>query len=284
MVTTPDPLEQPCSPALPTFARPTSLDHGSTMEITSTLPDVHLDEAQAPESPITPEKENHSNGSTEGRPPLSSPVRLIGINYFPPSPVDVQTTSRAQAPDPTPWESGAASPLSEDYVVVGLPAFPPKPAGKSRRGGVPVSSYSFGPPGRDSVYYTPPMGRIGIHHPREIVRVERDYTGGEIVQFTSVYPMELEGRITPRQFMECINAINEILISAYSLWHSVIDKGIEIFSLQLSRLVISTHYEREMKRLQRLIDDLNRQLFNLAGLNVLWPRKVGFLFLEIEYY
>ena len=35
-----------------------------------------------------------------------------------------------------------------------------------------------------------------------------------------------------------------------------------------------------MKRLQRLIDDLNRQLFNLAGLNMLWPRKVGFLFVS----
>jgi hypothetical protein len=109
------------------------------------------------------------------------------------------------------------------------------------------------------------MGRIGVHHPREIVRVERDYTGGEIVQFTSVYPMELEGRvspffwychaslliflhvyvqITPRQFMETINAINEILISAYSLWPSVFDNGVEIFTLQLSRLFISTHYER----------------------------------------
>jgi hypothetical protein len=114
------------------------------------------------------------------------------------------------------------------------------------------------------------MGRIGVHHPREIVRVERDYTGGEIVQFSSAYPMELEGRvsrffflfanlpcqaslvlllymfvqITPRQFMESVNAINEILISAYSLWHSVFDNGVEIFSLQLSRLVISTHYER----------------------------------------
>ena len=68
--------------------------------------------------------------------------------------------------------------------------------GKARRGGVPVSSYRFGPPGRDSVFYTPPMGRIGVHHPREIVRVERDYTGGEIVQFASVYPMELEGRVS----------------------------------------------------------------------------------------
>jgi hypothetical protein len=41
------------------------------------------------------------------------------------------------------------------------------------------------------------MGRIGVHHPREIVRVERDYSGGEIVQFSSVYPMELDGRVSP---------------------------------------------------------------------------------------
>jgi hypothetical protein len=40
------------------------------------------------------------------------------------------------------------------------------------------------------------MGRIGVHHPREIIRVERDYTGGEIVQFSSAYPMELEGRVS----------------------------------------------------------------------------------------
>ncbi len=61
---------------------------------------------------------------------------------------------------------------------------------------MPVSSYRFGPPGRDSVFYTPPMGQIGVHHPREIVRVERDYTGGEIVQFSSTYPLELEGRVS----------------------------------------------------------------------------------------
>jgi hypothetical protein len=51
-------------------------------------------------------------------------------------------------------------------------------------------------------------------------------------------------QITPRQFIESINAINEILISAYSLWRSVFDNCVEIFSLQLSRLVFSTHYER----------------------------------------
>jgi len=277
-------LEHPPSPGLPTSVRPTSLDDESTMEITSALPDSRLDEAQPPDAPITPEKEKQSDDSAEGPPPLSSPVQLIGINYVPPSPIEIRTTSQPGPHHPTPWESGAASPLSEDYVVIGIPTFPPKPTGKSRRGGAPVSSYRFGSPGHDSVYFTPPMGRIGVHHPREIVRVERDYTGGEIVQFSSAYPVELEGRITPRQFMESINAINEILITAYSLWHSVFDNCVEIFSLQLSRLVVSTHYEREMERLQRLLDDLNRQLFNLAGLNMLWPRKVGFLFLEIEYY
>lgn len=44
--------------------------------------------------------------------------------------------------------------------------------------------------------------------------------------------------------MESVNAINEILISAYSLWRSVFDNCLEIFSLQLSRLLVSTHYEQ----------------------------------------
>ena len=39
------------------------------------------------------------------------------------------------------------------------------------------------------------MGQIGIHHPREIVRIERDYSGGEIIQFSAVYPLEFEGRV-----------------------------------------------------------------------------------------
>jgi hypothetical protein len=65
-----------------------------------------------------------------------------------------------------------------------------------RRVVVPVSSYHLAPPAEDSAYFTPPVGQIGVHHPREIVRVERDYTGGEVVQFSSAYPMELEGRVS----------------------------------------------------------------------------------------
>ena len=47
----------------------------------------------------------------------------------------------------------------------------------------------------DTAYGTNPVGHIGIHHPREVFRVERDYTCGELVQFVSTYPLELEGRV-----------------------------------------------------------------------------------------
>lgn len=149
---------------------------------------------------------------------------------------------------------------------------------------IPHSTYYFGPPPPGSAYGTAPVGHIGVHHPREIVRVERDYTGGEVIQFSPVYPLELEGRITPTQFHETINSINEILISAYSLRHSFVYNVMAVATLQLSTLVATSHYTKEMRRLERKIDELNTRLYNPVGLNILWPRKVAFLFLEIEYY
>ena len=62
---------------------------------------------------------------------------------------------------------------------------------------VPRSAYYVGPPPADAAYGTDPVGRIGVHHPREIVRVERDYSGGELPQFAPSYPLELEGRVSP---------------------------------------------------------------------------------------
>ncbi|KAG6878328.1 hypothetical protein C0993_008506 [Termitomyces sp. T159_Od127] len=108
---------------------------------------------------------------------------------------------------------------------------------------IPKSSYYFGPPPADSAFYTPPVGQIGLHHPREIIRIERDYTGGELIQFAPIFPVELEGRITPTQFLESINAINELLISAHSLRHSFLDNTLAVLTLQLSRLFITSHYD-----------------------------------------
>ena len=35
-----------------------------------------------------------------------------------------------------------------------------------------------------------------------------------------------------------------------------------------------------MDRLQTMFDDLNASLYNPAGLNLLWPRQVAFLFVS----
>lgn len=111
-------------------------------------------------------------------------------------------------------------------------------------------------------------------------------------------------QITPTQFLESINAINELLISAHSLRHSFWYNTLATFTLQLSRLVATSHHEKvrpskfkpevyssnlfhfttpthqEMLKLQYLFDDLNTGLYNPVGLNLLWPRAVAFLFVS----
>jgi len=149
----------------------------------------------------------------------------------------------------------------------------------------PKSSYYVGPPtATTSAYGTDPIGTIGLHHSREIIRVERDYEHGELCQFSSAFPLELEGRLTPTQFLETINSINEILISAHSVKAAAIDNTFTIMTLYLALLFRKTHYQKEMERLHRLFDQINNGLLHSRGLRMLWPRRVGFLFLEIEFY
>ena len=67
-------------------------------------------------------------------------------------------------------------------------------SGKKYR--IPHSSYYFGPPPSTSAFGTDPIGQIGVHHPREIIRIERDYSAGDLAQFSLAYPLELEGRVS----------------------------------------------------------------------------------------
>jgi hypothetical protein len=51
-------------------------------------------------------------------------------------------------------------------------------------------------------------------------------------------------QITPTQFLETINSMNELLISAHTLRHSFLDNVLAIFSLQISKLFLTTHFEK----------------------------------------
>jgi hypothetical protein len=196
----PEPTSEPTSP---TSDQPTSMDNDSTMDVTS---DMRLGDSGALNPPL-PEKQT-VDGNQDPL-PTSSSVAFIGINYVPDS-ADSQMSSHRLPLHPTPWESVALQSV-DGNAVTKHPSVPPKPCvafaclqcsllescanSRQAKRSVPVSSYYFGPPPPDSAYFTPPVGQIGVHHPREIVRVERDYSGGEIVQFSSTYPPEFEGRV-----------------------------------------------------------------------------------------
>ena len=51
-------------------------------------------------------------------------------------------------------------------------------------------------------------------------------------------------QITPTQFLETVNAINELLISAHSLGYAFVDNALAYFTLQISRAVKKSHYEK----------------------------------------
>jgi hypothetical protein len=73
---------------------------------------------------------------------------------------------------------------------------------------VPKSSYYFGPPPPGSAFGSDPAGTLGVHHPREVLRIERDYTGGETIQFVNVYPLELEGRVRTSPIALATDSLN----------------------------------------------------------------------------
>lgn len=51
-------------------------------------------------------------------------------------------------------------------------------------------------------------------------------------------------QVTPTQFHQTINDINEILISAHSVRHAFMDNFLAMVTLQLSTLVMTSHYNK----------------------------------------
>ena len=46
------------------------------------------------------------------------------------------------------------------------------------------------------------------------------------------------------------------------------------------RNVLSLKFVQEMRRLKHRIEEMNTQIYNPVGLNILWPHNVAFLFVR----
>lgn len=75
-------------------------------------------------------------------------------------------------------------------------------------------------------------------------RVEYVYIISKPFSRSTLYIVAGVSQITPTQFLESINSINELLISAHTLRHSFLDNVVAIFSLQISKLFLTTHFEK----------------------------------------
>jgi hypothetical protein len=81
---------------------------------------------------------------------------------------------------------------------------------------------------------------VSQHLPILITRAERATS----FRFHPTYPIELEGRITPTQWLDTVNGINEILISAHSLKRAAVHHVLAVVTLYISSMLIDSHYEK----------------------------------------
>ncbi|KAF9512364.1 hypothetical protein BS47DRAFT_1394252 [Hydnum rufescens UP504] len=153
--------------------------------------------------------------------------------------------------------------------------------------GIPHSSYYTGPPGMNTAFGTDPTrcDRCPLPSRNRPLSNEIILLANYHSRFHPTFPLELEGRITPTQFQETINDINEVLISAYNQKYSLWENIVAALTLYIRGLIdFFPSGLKEMRRLEALIEEKNTAMYHPQGLHILWPRNVAFMFLEIEYY
>ncbi|KAI8047634.1 Golgin subfamily A member 7/ERF4 [Thamnidium elegans] len=122
--------------------------------------------------------------------------------------------------------------------------------------------------------------------PVKSVRVERDYSLGDgITRFQTEYPVELTGKITPEEFSHTITGINKIMDYADRLsWRIVLENILEIVTIYVSPMILSTHHQRTVRRLLTFIEAENSSVYYPHSLSISDPVKAAFLFIEINFY
>lgn len=124
----------------------------------------------------------------------------------------------------------------------------------------------------------------GITTPKRIIRIDRDYTSGELCQFQTAFPVEIDGRITPRRFQQTINTLNDLLAKAHNPKYNFFDNCLACLTIYTSTLCLRPHFDRMIEEICKFLDNENISSYNPQGLNFRDPRRTSFLFLELELY
>ncbi|GAA5927421.1 ERF4 family protein [Sporobolomyces koalae] len=186
----------------------------------------------------------------------------------------------------TDFVPGSSAPDADEEVLRdATTSYPPAPQPLPLPARPATASSSSSSHASRSVFGSRPEGTIGQTVPREVIRIERDYSSAtNTVQFFSGWIWELEGRVSPTIYQEILNDLNAILVSAHDPLRSIFDNTLAVLTLWISPLVKSSHYNKEMVKFVQRIEQVNRDHLNPVGLNLLDPERTAYLFLELEYY
>ncbi|RCH82505.1 Golgin sub A member 7, partial [Rhizopus stolonifer] len=82
--------------------------------------------------------------------------------------------------------------------------------------------------------------------PLKTIRIERDYSLGDgIVRFFTEFPEDLQGRITPEEFLHTIQEINTRMDYADRIsWRVIFENVMETLTIYIWPVFFSTHYQR----------------------------------------
>ncbi|ORX77154.1 hypothetical protein BCR32DRAFT_270835 [Anaeromyces robustus] len=114
------------------------------------------------------------------------------------------------------------------------------------------------------------------------VRIERDYSHGELCQFNVEFPPLLAGRIEKSIFIDTLTLINQLLYDAESIsFMNCFDILLSYATMYTLDCCYVTTYEKKLRKLSEMIAEQNRIIYEPKGLHINDPRENAFLFLEI---
>ena len=111
--------------------------------------------------------------------------------------------------------------------------------------------------------------------------VQRDYSKGTKLKFESAFPSELENYITPTEYAQFIDSLNDIYSEADKL--KFCEGCFACLTAYLLYCCIETHKQKCMRRAAELISNQN-ETWKDRGITVFDPISRGFRILEIQVY
>ncbi|XP_041368206.1 golgin subfamily A member 7-like isoform X2 [Gigantopelta aegis] len=114
------------------------------------------------------------------------------------------------------------------------------------------------------------------------VFLHRDYIDGTGIKFQNKFPSELEGKIERNQFEQTINTLNQMYVEAETLGgRTYCESCFACLTAYLAYLCMDTYYEKCLKKINRYIEEENKNVFVPRGLMLIDPVERGLRVLEI---